>query len=101
METWHEVARDVPIIGRPDVLVLGAGSAGVAAAVAAARHGAVTWLVERTSTVGGLATVGLINLLLTLDDGAGHQVVRGLCQEFVDCRSIDLEYDILNLVCLL
>ncbi|HEX6417425.1 MAG TPA: FAD-dependent oxidoreductase, partial [Acidimicrobiales bacterium] len=32
----------------------------------------------------GLATFGLINLLLTLDDGAGTQVVAGLCQETVD-----------------
>lgn len=84
MDTWHEPARDVPVIGRPDVLVVGAGAAGVAAAIAAARRGADTWLIERSSSIGGLATVGLINLLLTLDDGAGHQVVAGLCQEFVD-----------------
>ena len=84
MDTWHEPSRDVPVIGRPDVLVVGAGSAGIAAAVAAARRGADTWLLERSSQLGGLATVGLINLLLTLDDGAGHQVVAGLCQEFVD-----------------
>src|SRR5437763_13049811 len=82
--TWQEPSRDLPVIGRPDVLVVGAGSAGIAAAVAAARHGADTWLVERGSWVGGLATLGLINLLLTLDDGDGHQVVAGLCQEFVD-----------------
>jgi hypothetical protein len=42
------------------------------------------WLLEQSAFVGGLATVGLINLLLTLDDGAGQQVVAGLCQEFVD-----------------
>jgi hypothetical protein len=84
VETWHEPAREVPVIGRPDVLVVGAGSAGVAAAIAAARGGADTWLIEQSSALGGLATVGLINLLLTLDDGAGHQVIAGLCQEFVD-----------------
>jgi hypothetical protein len=84
MDTWHEPAREVPVIGRPDVLVVGAGSAGVAAALAAARRGADTWLIERSSSIGGLATVGLINLLLTLDDGAGRQVVAGICQEFVD-----------------
>src|SRR5438309_1533642 len=81
---WHEPARDLAIIGRPDVLVVGGGSAGVAAAVAAARRGAETWLVEASSSLGGLATVGLINLLLTLDDGEGTQVVAGLCQETVD-----------------
>jgi 2-polyprenyl-6-methoxyphenol hydroxylase-like FAD-dependent oxidoreductase len=83
-EQWTEPARQVPIIARPDVLVVGAGSAGVAAAIAAARRGAEVLLLEKSPFVGGLATVGLINLLLTLDDGAGHQVVAGLCQEFVD-----------------
>jgi len=88
VKSWHESARDVPVIGRPDVLVVGAGAAGVAAALAAARRGAETWLIERSSSIGGLATVGLINLLLTLDDGAGHQVVAGLCQEFIDRLSV-------------
>jgi hypothetical protein len=84
VDSWHEPSRELPVIGRPDVLVVGAGAAGVAAAVAAARRGADTWLIERSASIGGLATVGLINLLLTLDDGAGHQVVAGLCQEFID-----------------
>jgi FAD dependent oxidoreductase len=56
----------------------------VAAAVAAARAGATTMLVERDGALGGLATGGLIILLLTLDDGRGRQVVRGLCQEVTD-----------------
>jgi hypothetical protein len=83
-ETWREPERDLPVVGRPDVLVVGAGSAGIAAAVAAARRGADVLLVERYGFVGGLATFGLINLLLTLDDGCGNQVVAGLCQEVVD-----------------
>ncbi len=82
--TWREPERELPVIGQPDVLVVGAGSAGIAAAVAAARRGADVWLVERYGFVGGLATFGLINLLLTLDDGCGTQVVAGLCQEMVD-----------------
>jgi hypothetical protein len=81
---WREPARDLPVIGSPDVLVVGAGSAGIAAATAAARRGADVWLIERYGCIGGLATFGLINLLLTLDDGCGTQVVAGLCQEFVD-----------------
>src|ERR1700687_3655572 len=103
-ETWREPERDLPVVGRPDVLVVGAGSAGIAAAVGAARRragaavggrgaaaavagarrGADVLLVERYGFVGGLATFGLINLLLTLDDGCGNQVVAGLCQEVVD-----------------
>jgi hypothetical protein len=66
------------------VLVVGGGAAGVAAAVAAARNGADAMLVERYGYLGGLATGGLIILLLTLDDGRGRQVVAGLCQELVD-----------------
>ncbi|HVA08554.1 MAG TPA: FAD-dependent oxidoreductase [Acidimicrobiales bacterium] len=82
--SYQEPARELPVIGTPDVLVVGAGSAGVAAAVAAARRGADTLLIEASGCLGGLATVGLINLLLTLDDGASTQVVAGLCQEVVD-----------------
>lgn len=81
---YREPARELSVIGTPDVLVVGAGSAGVAAAVAAARRGADTMLIEASGHLGGLATVGLINLLLTLDDGVGTQVVAGLCQEVVD-----------------
>ncbi len=79
----------VPVIARPDVLVVGGGSAGLSAAVAAARSGAEVLLLERFNYLGGLATGGLIILLLTMDDGAGRQVIGGLCQEIVDrmeCR---------------
>jgi 2-polyprenyl-6-methoxyphenol hydroxylase-like FAD-dependent oxidoreductase len=79
-----EPAREIPVIGEPDVLVVGAGAAGISAAVAAARRGADVWLLEGSGRLGGLATFGLINLLLTLDDGAGTQVVGGLCQETID-----------------
>lgn len=74
----------VPIVDEVDVLVVGGGSAGLAAAVAAARHGALTLLIERFSYTGGLATGGLIILLLTMDDGAGKQAVGGICQEIVE-----------------
>lgn len=75
---------NIPIAARPDVLVVGGGSAGLSAAVAAARNGADVMLLERFGYIGGLATGGMIILLLTLDDGAGRQAVGGLCQEIVD-----------------
>jgi glycine/D-amino acid oxidase-like deaminating enzyme len=79
-----EPARQTPVYATTQVLVVGGGSAGACAAVAAARSGADTMLVERSGALGGLATGGLIILLLTLDDGRGHQVVGGLCQEVTD-----------------
>jgi hypothetical protein len=84
VKTIREPARDTPVLTETQVLVVGGGSAGVSAAVAAAREGADVVLVERYGQLGGLATGGLIILLLTLDDGAGNQVVAGLCQELTD-----------------
>ncbi len=76
--------RTVTVARRCDVLVVGGGPAGLAAAVAAARQGADVELVERYGYLGGLASGGLIVLLLTLDDGRGNQVIAGLCQELVE-----------------
>jgi hypothetical protein len=76
--------RSVPVAGEADVLVVGGGAAGIAAAVAASRLHAKTLLIERYGSLGGMATGGLIALLLTLDDGLGRQVVAGICQEMVD-----------------
>jgi 2-polyprenyl-6-methoxyphenol hydroxylase-like FAD-dependent oxidoreductase len=79
-----EPQRNTPVKAETQVLVVGGGSAGLSAAVAAARNGAEVILVERLGYLGGLATGGLIALLLTLDDGRGRQVVGGLCQEITD-----------------
>ncbi|MBW2282558.1 MAG: FAD-dependent oxidoreductase [Deltaproteobacteria bacterium] len=83
-ETIREPSRETPVLKRTGVLVVGGGAAGVSAAVAAAREGADVTLVERYGSLGGLATGGLIALLLTLDDGRGVPVIGGLCQETVD-----------------
>ncbi len=84
LSTIELPAQRVPVVARCDVLVVGGGSAGLAAAISARRQGADVILVERYGYLGGLASGGLIVLLLTLDDGAGRQVVAGLCQELVE-----------------
>ena len=83
-ETIREQARETPVLKRTQVLVVGGGSAGVSAAVAAGRAGAEVTLVERYGSLGGLATGGLVALLLSLDDGRGRQVIAGLCQELTE-----------------
>jgi hypothetical protein len=49
-----------PVIAKPEVLVVGGGLAGVAAAVTAARMGCDTLLVERSGSLGGMSTIGLV-----------------------------------------
>ncbi len=66
-----------------DLVVAGAGVAGVAAALEAARRGKRVALVEKTVWGGGLATTGLINIYLPLCDGCGHQVTAGIAEELL------------------
>ncbi len=76
--------RSVPRIDRAQVLVVGGGPAGIAAAIAAARAGADTALVERYGVLGGAATVGLVGPFMTSysDDGT-TQIIGGLFDELV------------------
>ena len=66
-----------------DVIVAGAGVAGVAAALEAARGGMRTALIEKSILVGGLATAGLVCIYLPLCDGNGTQVTFGIAEELL------------------
>lgn len=57
--TFHESAREIRVRGAYDVIVCGGGLGGTAAAIAAARAGAKTLLIERNSFLGGVATAGM------------------------------------------
>ncbi len=63
--TIIEPEQEIPVIEETDVLVIGAGPAGVAAAISASRAGARTLLVERYNHPGGLWTGGLVLPLLS------------------------------------
>jgi len=52
--------KDVPVVKKTDVVVCGGGPAGLAAAIASARNGAQTLLIEQLNCLGGLATSGLV-----------------------------------------
>lgn len=65
-----------------DVLVIGGGPAGFGAAVAAARNGADTILIERNAMLGGMATTGLVGPFMTCyDDDCTEQIVKGVFDE--------------------
>ncbi len=66
-----------------DVVVVGGGIAGVAAALQAARSGKKTALLEKTVLLGGLATTGMIYIYLPLCDGNGRQLTFGICEELI------------------
>ncbi len=63
--TVREPERQIPVLAETDVLVIGGGPAGTAAAIAASRTGAETYLVERYNHLGGLWTGGLVLPLLS------------------------------------
>ena len=68
-----------------DVAVIGGGPSGFAAAVAAARAGARTILVEQGGCAGGMATQGLVGPFMTSYDSKGEEmIIRGLFSELVD-----------------
>lgn len=73
----------IPIVNDYDVCIVGGGVAGVAAALAAAREGARTCLIEKEYALGGLATLGLIVYYLPLCDGKGRQVISGISEELL------------------
>jgi hypothetical protein len=79
------VTRKVPILLDCDVLVVGAGTSGFAAAVSASRAGVNVVLAEKNHFPGGVATSGLMcsmsNYFVTRD---GTQVTTGLPIEFID-----------------
>ena len=60
-KTILETAREIPVLHEVDVLVLGAGPAGVSAAICAAREGVRVMLIEQSGDVGGVATTGLMS----------------------------------------
>jgi hypothetical protein len=66
-----------------DVVVVGGGPAGLAAAIAAGREGASVILVERYGFVGGMSTAASVYPWMTFHTAGGEQVIRGLAQEIV------------------
>src|SRR5215831_16234879 len=82
MATVRQSAREVPVIAEADVLVVGSGPGGLGAALAAARAGARTMVVERFGCLGGNITV------------VGVESIAWYRREkTVDCEGIGIELE--------
>jgi hypothetical protein len=71
MKYCQETARETPVTHEFDVIVCGAGPAGVSAAVAAARNGAKTGLIEVKGCLGGIWTAGLLAWIIDHENKTG------------------------------
>ncbi|MFO1027273.1 MAG: FAD-dependent oxidoreductase [Acetobacteraceae bacterium] len=80
----EEPARSIPVFRDCDVLVVGGGPSGTAAAVAAARVGAEVILLERHNHLGGLSTGGLVIWIDRMTDWSGGQVICGIANDLLD-----------------
>ncbi len=81
--TVLEPEREVPVVAETDILVVGGGPAGVAAAVEGARQGARALLAERYPYLGGMASGGMVLVVDDMMDGP-RQTVLGLAQEYIE-----------------
>ena len=93
VKSWKTVCRfeeqpDLPVLDNVDVLVIGGGAAGVAAAETAGRAGKNTWLIEKYGFCGGAAVAGLsgtiCGMFMATDDknAKPKQVVFGFTERF-------------------
>ena len=72
------------VVEETDVLVVGGGTAGLASALASARKGVKTTLVENSGNLGGMATIGLVGPFMTCFSSDGKdQIVKGIFDEVV------------------
>ncbi len=79
-----EPNKSIRVVEECDVVVVGGGPGGIGSAVAAARNGAKTVLIERYGYLGGMGTGGLVTIIPCLSDFDGNRQIGGINQEWID-----------------
>lgn len=80
MKTYLQPEKKLPVVNEVEVLVVGGGPAGVGAAIAAARNGANTLLIEHFNCLGGIATSGLMSHWTGSSEGPIYEEILKRCQ---------------------
>lgn len=85
-------AKQIGVTNEVDVLVVGGGYAGFGAALAAAKNGSKTMIIEQLSALGGLVTMGYVGLTFSYIEGVGLELFSELRKaEAVNGRFLDVE----------
>ncbi|NOU62444.1 FAD-dependent oxidoreductase [Paenibacillus sp. LMG 31461] len=80
----YELHRQIPVYDRADLVVIGGGPSGVAAAIAGARHGKKVILLEHTAQLGGMGTLGNVSIFMKVGNCTG--IYRELIAEFASAH---------------
>jgi hypothetical protein len=80
LPSFAEASRSTPVVNQSDVMICGGGPAGVAAAIAAAREGASTTLIEVHGCLGGVWTAGALTWIIdhANKDGVMKEILERL-----------------------
>lgn len=98
--TFEEPSRGLKVVEETDVVVCGGGPAGVAAAIASARSGAKTRLIELHGSLGGIWTVGLLSNLLDVDGKPGimREIVQRLDSTGAQIKAQNYDSEVMKLI---
>ena len=87
MKTIIEPAREIELAAETEILIIGGGPAGIAAATAAARCGARVMLLEKYGFLGGMGTAAMVTNFCGLHaniNGSVQQIVRGVADDILE-----------------
>mgnify|MGYP001186537417 FL=1 len=87
MKTITEPAREIELAAETEILIIGGGPAGIAAATAAARCGARVMLLEKYGFLGGMGTAAMVTNFCGLHasiNGSIQQIVRGVADDILE-----------------